>query len=146
MIFMPSPLEILMAVRLEMHMGRPLLPALEQVLKVRQDSYSRALKNWINRRLAGQSIYQAFEALEDLGSTPGRRSLVLAFEKGLQGAPLDDVLGDLEREYFFLAEHGFEKHLQLLPLKLLVPLMTLIFPGVFLLVAGPLLFALSSGL
>ena len=140
----PSPLEVLLRVRMELQLGRSLTSALKLVLEPRTDSFSKSLKAWQHRIEAGQSHCDVLKSLSELTSTPGRSSLVDLLERGLKGFPIDPLLSELETELFELARDQFERHLQVLPLKLMAPLTLFILPAVFILVIGPLLFTWSQ--
>ena len=72
-------------------------------------------------------------------------AVIVVLEKGLKGAPIDEYLADLEKEFFQIAENSYDKYLQILPLKMMMPLMLLILPGVMLLLIAPLLFTVGRG-
>ena len=69
---------------------------------------------------------------------PHRRALLLLLEQGLQGQSILDKLIDLEREIEVACEIEVKEDLEILPLKLLFPLLVLQFPAFLLLLVGPL--------
>lgn len=136
---MPAPLEVLVGLRMEMQMGRSVNGALEKTLAKRPDVFSRALYSWLERMNRGQDEAEILNLLPELTKSPQRRAFVTLIKRGLAGSPIDGPLGELENEFYFAADHSFEKQLQLLPLKLLIPLTLFILPGVMLLLLGPLI-------
>jgi hypothetical protein len=143
MTVIPPLLDILLSLRLEMQMGRSVANALDKILSERPDLYSKSLRGWMARILAGQESRSIASLFPGLNETPTRRSFLCLLERGLKGSSIDSHLGELENEFYFTVEQGFEKKLQLLPLKLLMPLTLFILPGVMLLLIGPLLRAIS---
>lgn len=136
---MPAPLEVLVSLRIEMQMGRSVNTALEKTLIDRTDLFSRSLYSWLERLHRGQDDAEIMKLLPELTKSPQRRAFVILIKRGLAGSPIDGPLTELENEFYFAADHSFEKQLQLLPLKLLIPLTLFILPGVMLLLLGPLL-------
>jgi hypothetical protein len=61
----------------------------------------------------------------------------------MAGTPVNQSLQELEVEGYFMMEALFEKKLQLLPLKMMMPLVLLILPAVMLLLIAPLLMAIN---
>jgi hypothetical protein len=68
-----------------------------------------------------------------------RQSLFHVLGQGLKGQPIHAALQDLEREFEAAAKDDVERHLQLLPLKVLLPLLLLQFPAFLLILLGPIL-------
>lgn len=83
--------------------------------------------------------------LKELRSSQ-RRALFRLLERGLRGEPIAGPLKDLEREVLEACRADMERHLALLPFKLMFPLLLLIFPALLILLFGPLLAAFSAGL
>jgi pilus assembly protein TadC len=139
-------LELVSEIRLQMLLGVSLMQSLESVLATRTDEFAFALKVWLKKLSAGQSTESIYKVLPELNATPARRSLVTVLQRGLSGSPIDSYLQELEKEFSVLLEDGFQKRMQLLPLKLLVPLTLFILPAVVLLIVGPLFLSLTSQL
>lgn len=78
-------------------------------------------------------------------SSPHRRMLLGLLERGLRGEPIALALREFETEIIQACRNDMERHLTLMPFRLLVPLMLLIFPSLMLLLFGPFLDALSGG-
>lgn len=140
----PIVLKVLQDIRLHMQSGKSVSISLKLAVNEKNDPFSKSLRVWQVRFESGQNQESILETLPDLSSTPLRHTFLWVIAKGLQGAPIDDQLSKLEEEMFALAEQNYEKHLQLLPLKMVFPLMFLILPGVMVLLVAPLLFTLSQ--
>lgn len=82
--------------------------------------------------------------LKELAS-PHRRTLFLLLERGLRGEPIAPALKDFETEVIQACRLDMERHLALIPFRLLIPLLALLFPSLLLLLFGPFLDALSRG-
>ncbi len=140
-------LEIVFQLRLKMMLGMSLQSGLETVLTDYKGEYPRYLKIWLKKIVAGQKFSEIALAYPALVSSSARRTLLMVLEKGLiHGAPIDPHLHELQEEFLTIAENKFERKMQMLPLKLLVPLMVFILPAVLALIIGPLLLTLSGQL
>ena len=141
---MGSLVEIVAEIRLQMLLGLSLAQSLEIVLNPRSDSFSSAFKIWLKRYQAGQKTDVISKNLPALTSTTPRRTLINVIERGLSGSPIDSYLSELEVEFTQKLEMAFERKMQLLPLKLLVPLTVFILPAVIILIVGPLFLTLIT--
>lgn len=141
----PSVLKALQGIRLKMQSGKSVSTSIEAAAASADDPFLKALKIWKVRMDLGQDSVVILDGLPELRSTMGRRALMTVLEKGLRGAPIDDYLGELEKEFYLSAENSFDKHLQILPMKMMAPLMLLILPGIMLLLIAPLLFTVGQG-
>ena len=87
------------------------------------------LKEFKNAFLnSSSSIYQ--EALFDL------------LQLSISGASILEPLEALELEMRAAAKHQLEAHLGTLPFKMLIPLLTLLFPALLMMIVGPLFYFL----
>lgn len=141
----PEVLQVLQGVRLKMQSGKSVSSSIDGALMKAGEPFSKALKIWKARIDLGQESSFVLKVLPDLQSTAGRRAFLIILERGLKGSPIDDNLSELEKELYLLAEHSYDKHLQVLPLKMMMPLILLILPGVMLLLIAPLLFTVAQG-
>ena len=139
----PIVLKALQDVRFRMHEGKSVLTSLEETVEESKDPYFLSLKSWLIRISSGQRSETIFKILPELVKTPARKALIDVLEKGLQGTPIDPFLKELEEEIFHIAEVNYTRQLQVLPLKLMVPLVLFVLPGVILLILGPLLFTVE---
>lgn len=136
--------EIVSEIRLQLLLGVSLSQALETVLAPRDDFFAQALRIWQKRYQAGQKTEAIGKSLPHLLSTSPRKTLVSVLERGLGGSPVDAYLLELELEFTDKLESAFEKKMQLLPLKLLIPLTIFILPAVITLIVGPLFLTLVT--
>ena len=152
---MPAPLELLVATRLEMKRGKSVSASLHAVLtnklspEVKQTSHKMFYKNvssWLARVEAGQNSSDFSVILPELQKSTQRIYLIKVLERGLKGSPIDQSLADLEEEFFLATEIAYDRFLQMLPLRLLIPLMLFVMPSVFLLLLGPLFHLLAKGM
>jgi hypothetical protein len=66
-----------------------------------------------------------------------QRAVLFLIERGVNGAPIYEVLGQIEKDVMLICEDNIDSHVALLPLRLQVPLMGLIFPAIILLILWP---------
>jgi tight adherence protein C len=135
----PALLKALQEIRLQIQLGRSVSSSVDYCAQNAKDPYLKALNMWRIRAEAGQEQTKIQGLLPILVKTPARRAFLSIILKGLKGAPIDEFLKELEQEFFHLAETTYSKHLQLLPLKLLMPLALFIMPAILILLIGPLL-------
>lgn len=74
----------------------------------------------------------------ELGS-PHRRALIELLATAMSGQPILAHLEELRAEITSAASAEISRHLELLPLKMLIPLLLLQFPAFLILLFGPLL-------
>jgi len=141
----PVLLSILFDLRVQLKLGRSVPHSLEEILKHRSDAFSKSLKMWLMKLQAGSNSNQIIELLPELKKTHARKAFLSILERGIRGSPMDSVLESFEEELFMKMENIFETRIQVLPLKLLVPLMLLVLPGVMGILLGPLLALFSRG-
>jgi hypothetical protein len=141
----PVVLKVLQDIRLQMQSGKSLQYSIDWATALSKDPFRKALLTWKIKIESGQDAIQVVNVLSELKQTNARRAFINVLEKGLKGAPIDGYLAELEEEMFQVAEQTYEKHLQILPLKLMAPLIFLIMPSVMLLLLGPLLFTINRG-
>lgn len=72
-------------------------------------------------------------------NSPYRRALLELVAQSLEGQSIASHLEELKREIQSACESEIRSHLELLPLKMLVPLLIFQFPAFLLLLFGPLL-------
>jgi hypothetical protein len=141
----PEALMIVTQIRMDLRIGKSLSAAIDASTSISLGHFSKALRTWLIRTEAGHLPEEIMKALPFIENNIAHRSLVRILAKGLRGMPVDDALSELEQEFYSMTAHKYERQLQLLPMKLLVPLTLLILPGMMLLILGPVLFRLSTG-
>ena len=71
--------------------------------------------------------------------SPQRRALLELIAQSLAGQPILSHLEELRAEIVSACEHEIAEHLELLPIKMLLPLLLFHFPAFLILLFGPLL-------
>ena len=138
----PRVLDILMRLRMELRLGRSLPSAIEEICRESNDLLSRSLRTWLLRTQSGQNQEAILNDLSPFKLNKANQAFIRVLERGINGSPIDDALADLEEEFFVQAQQNYEKQLQLLPLKLLIPLTLFILPGTMCLILGPVIYRL----
>lgn len=136
---MTEVLYLVCEVRLNMQLGVSLRQSLEKFLVNKHQNYYRCLKSWLLKLESGQNGEIVSAKYPVLTNLSVKRALLTVFEKGIGGSPIDSILQDFEQELVMLIENEAERKIQLLPLKLLVPLTLFILPALVLLLLTPLL-------
>lgn len=138
--------EILNGLRMQFAQGHSIQAALDNILSTRTDPYSQDLIIWLKRRRAGQATSDIVSRLPLLTKTGVRKSFLHIMDCGFQGSPIDGPLEELQAEFAFQIENQIERRLQLLPIKLILPLVLFILPSLLILIIGPLFLSLTKGL
>jgi hypothetical protein len=146
MTMIPEALSLLFQIRMELRLGKSLSVALDHITSGQVGRLGKAIRTWLIRTEAGHLQSEITKTLPLISKSVAHSSLVRVLERGLRGLQIDPALAELESEFFMIAENRFERELQLLPLKLMVPLTLLILPGVMLLILGPVFFRLMTAL
>lgn len=71
--------------------------------------------------------------------SPYRRSLLELAANGLSGQSIQSALAELQREIEIACDEEIKLHIDMLPLKMLLPLLLLQFPAFMMVLFGPLL-------
>ncbi|MBK9293598.1 MAG: type II secretion system F family protein [Oligoflexia bacterium] len=141
---MTKLLIIVSETRFNMHLGLSLKISLKKALENKTDDLSKTLKIWQLRLEAGQNFNEVTQSYPFLLDSAPKRAFISILKSGFNGSPTDTVLNDLELELERQIENDFEKYLQLLPIKLMLPLALLILPAVVLLLITPLIINLGD--
>jgi hypothetical protein len=127
------PLILLLYIRAAIENGESVRTGLAQYLQTGCDEYCQNVGSWFVK-------YENRENVEPfIGSNPYRSAVVRLIERGLRGESIHESLCELETELTQVCQLEVERHIQLLPMRLLIPLMFLQFPAYLVLVLGPLL-------
>lgn len=136
--FIAEPLILIMDVRRALERGSSTRRGLETFI-VRGLKLSKKIKKWLKARDEGQ-----VNILDELLLSENQQIVFELLERGLQGVSIYNQILSIEAEFIEVCEDDIIKHINKLPLKLLVPLFCFIFPGFALLLIGPLLTAFFS--
>ncbi len=71
--------------------------------------------------------------------SPHRRALLELAATGMSGQPISSHLKELQTEIENAADHQIREHLEMLPIRMLVPLLLFQFPAFLILLFGPLI-------
>ncbi|MBX2988200.1 MAG: hypothetical protein KF802_09905 [Bdellovibrionaceae bacterium] len=98
-------------------------------------------RRWLERRDRGADHMALLRELPSMH----RRTLFIVFERGLRGEPIHEALCDAEKEVLEACRLEMDRHLALLPFRMMIPLLLFLFPAVLLLILAPFLDILSTG-
>lgn len=127
-------LTLLLEVRAALDSGYSVRTGILNFLQKPKTSLHSTITKW----LAGIDHHQnLFPIYKDLH--PCRRYLFLVLEKGLKGASIQTNLAELEKEIVQSCEAEMEDQIKMLPFKLLIPVLFLMFPAYLILLFGPFL-------
>ena len=131
---------LLLDVRAALETGSSVRTGVLSFLKRSPCPFSEVVTTWLLHLDQGQSTNKILSALH-----PYRRALLILLEKGIRGLPILPQLVDLEMEIVKSCESELEEQLQKLPIKLMLPVLFLMFPAYLLLLLGPLLLSVLAG-
>jgi len=143
---MPVALQCLMSVLSNLQSGHSVHAALRLTTQAFTHPFYDEMKVFLVRFENGRRGQDLTRGLEHLSKTSARRALVQLYEAGLTGNSIVIPLKALREEFFYQCEVEYEKRLQILPLKLLIPLLLGFLPAVLCLLIGPALFLITSQL
>lgn len=132
---MPETLILLQTIKYKLESGEAIRPSLAAFASSHQSELGLQVATWISLLERG---LQTSSYLAQIKS-PVRRQMFFVFERGLRG---ESILGSLVQMESELLDHCYEqieKHMVILPLKMLLPLMGFIFPAFLIIVLGPLI-------
>lgn len=130
--------------RINMQLGIPLSNSLEKFFQNNHIGYFKTLKIWVAKLQMGHEIEKLTQNYPELTDLPIKAAFLRVLEKGLRGNFIDPVLQDFEQELVMLIENDLERSIQMLPLKLLVPLTVFVLPSVILLLLIPIFMTLGG--
>lgn len=139
--FLAPSAACLLQVRHRLECGSSVSDSIRAAIGREQDEFSVRLRQWWLARERG-----APAPAREFFKVPLQRILVEVFERGLRGEPILGRLAEVEEEMELAMEDCVEKHIQRLPVLLLLPLTGLIFPSFMLLLIGPLVSELVRSL
>lgn len=135
------PLQCLLDLRCGLDQGHSVRQSLINHIQLRKTPFAKKCSSWLmalehdqptSTLLKEESIY--------------RRTLLEIIETGLKGHPIYQRLNELEIELIQACEDELQKHIDLLPFQILIPLLLFQFPAFLLLILGPLMTSLVQEL
>ncbi|MGE0762818.1 MAG: hypothetical protein AB7N80_06025 [Bdellovibrionales bacterium] len=138
--FLAPSYQVLLQIRQNMQAGTAVSEAIRGALSG-SSSFHWALRRWWLAKQRGAKTNFAYEF-----KAPLQKILIETLERGLAGEPILTNLNEIEEEMRLAMNDTIERHLQRLPVILLLPLAGLIFPSFMLLILGPLLSELLRSL
>jgi hypothetical protein len=115
-----------------MDSGQSVKMGILDFLKTDFSDFSETVRAWLFQ------IEQNFSSQLVLNSTnPYQRVLLICLENGLKGAPIKNQLLEIQNEIQKNCELEIEELAASLPVKLLFPLLFLMFPAFMILILGP---------
>lgn len=131
---MSPVLQLLWSVRRALEKGQSVQVGMQNYLSLNaEDEFSLIVKSWWRARQNPEMHYdQSVLSFH-------RRYLIELLEVGLSGQPIAQQLQSLEIELLLHCENIIQKHIALLPIISLLPLLLFIFPSMALLILWPLL-------
>lgn len=143
--YLAPPLDLIIEIRHSIEQGNSLKVSIINYLKnhsLSKCTYIKDLQLWFSMSEKGICT----EKLTRKIRSPYRRTLLILLERGLKGEPISHQLFQLEEELHQACLQELDRHISLLPVKALVPLIFFLFPGFLILLFGPLLQSLLSHL
>lgn len=125
---------LLLDVRAALENGTSVRTGVLQFLKTPQESFTEIVSTWLLKLDQGQETQTLLAKLH-----PCRRTLLLLLEKGIKGVPILSQIVELEAEVIRSCEAELEEQIQKLPIKLMIPVLFLMFPAYLILLLGPIL-------
>ena len=139
--FLAPSYQTLLQIRHSLERGISLHETICHASRGEKNEFTRLLVRWWTAKERG-----AVPIIGDIFSPPLQRFFIETLERGLAGEPILSRLSELEEEMRLAMVDTIERHLQRLPVILLLPLTGLVFPSFMLLILGPLLSQLMRSL
>ncbi len=131
--FLAPSAACLLHVRHRLECGYSATEAIRGAVGRGRDDFSQNLRRWWLARERGAPLIP-----KELFKSSLQRILVEIFERGLRGEPILGRLAEVEEEMRLAMADSVERHIQKLPVIMLLPLAGLVFPSFMLLLVGPL--------
>lgn len=128
------PLILLWEVRRALEKGQSVGTGIKNYLqRIKTGNFRHQIERWWISQFNPHNFYDKAE----LGLK--RRFLVEILETGLKGHGIMPALQNLENELILSCEDEIQKHVALLPLYSLIPLMLFVFPSLMIVLVTPLM-------
>ncbi len=125
---------LLLDVRAALENGTSVRTGVLHFLKNHHESFAESVSTWLLKLDQGQETQSLLVKLH-----PCRRTLLILLEKGIKGVPILNQIAELEAEIVRSCEAELEEQIQKLPIKLMIPVLFLMFPAYLILLLGPIL-------
>jgi hypothetical protein len=127
-------LTLLLEVRAALDSGYSVRTGIVTFLQKPKTSLHHTIAKWFAAIDHQQNLTPIYKDLH-----PCRRALFLLLEKGLKGTSIQNHLLELEKEIVLSCESEMEEQIKMLPFKMLIPVLFLMFPAYLILLFGPFL-------
>lgn len=115
--------------------GDTVVTAIKKFVRLERTEFALLLEKWLILSLSEQ--YNAGEFQKPLSLY--RRSVFDLLDLTKTGVSIVEPLKSMEKEMVQICENDLQKHLDMLPFQLMIPMLFLQFPAVLLILIGPLL-------
>lgn len=131
------PLHCLLEIQSAIQNGEPARLGAEKYLRKAssRDDFVSVVRQFLLAWDQGQDVRK----ITSKAKSPHRRALLDVLGMALMGQPVRVHLEGLQREIVAASEDEVQRHLEILPIKMLIPLLFLQLPAFLLLLFGPLL-------
>lgn len=137
------PLDLLLNIKMKLSNGESLRMALQNYLSEENEAFRKTTTSWLyfktHNDLEAIRIYQSIKS-------PYRKILLDILWTGLQGNSILIRLEELEKDLVQACKMEIEKKIQVLPIKVLIPLLLFQFPAFLILLLGPIFRNFLEGL
>lgn len=135
------PLKLAMCVRWALESGETPFVGVQSFLKTSKDSFANEVSRWQIERQWGGARSKAWG-----NTSPYRQTLLELLEKAMEGKAIYSQLCELEEEILDASRQELNQAVEMLPLKMLVPMMVFQVPAFLFLLFGPLLERFVGGM
>ena len=122
--------------------GESMRQGIISFIKQSKDPFAAKVSQWLAHLEQSTLDAHFFSTIKE----PQRRILLQVLSYGWMGHPILDSLNRLKIEFEEMAESEIETKIQKLPFQMMIPLLLFQFPGIFLLLVGPILISLLNQL
>jgi hypothetical protein len=125
---------LLLEVRTALDSGYSVRTGILNFLQKPKTSLHPVIAKWFASLDHQQNLLPLYQNLH-----PCRRALFLILEKGLNGTSIQTHIIEIEKEIILSCEAEMEDQIKMLPFKMLIPVLFLMFPAYLILLFGPFL-------
>ena len=136
------PLRLVQVVRYHVECGESVRQGLKEYLNQSPDDFREQILAWLQLIERGCCTQ---DYMRKIKSTV-RRQIITVLERGVMGDPILPILISLEEELVERSLSEIESFLGQLPFRMMLPLLFFLFPAYLVLLLGPLLMQINSGI